>query len=627
MIYYLCNQISHSLKTAEKMTKINFQSKMKFLNLKALGLLALLFLVFTACDKILPPSGNGVDIPVKIRAVAIAGGAQNETITRADGASRMVGEPVIQDLGGGVFAEITVEEDLSALRNVTTLGSVNPVKFRVIAVNSSDNKVYSYADYTTGSNSITRDASTPDLHVLSGGSYYFVCISHNNMTLPNPPDVGDDLSTKTVAITAGSNDLLYQTFTPAGVISATGLDLSFTNMRHQFVKAQLKLDAGSGKTITAVPGSISMDAPTSGTFDLKDGKFSSSSGTTLFTGWTDLNTQTVTSGEFTFLPKATDYTLSWPAEAVTVTEGATQRKTVAGNTIILNSKLLAGRSYTIALKFYRLPRFAGSNIYWDGSQLTFDPHGTNTNTKYQGVFFKWGSLIGVSPAQTIISGRARDYFSSGTVANSGQNDGTPIYLKVNDVWVKTNVAYATTQGWFGNGAVSNTIDEDAWSPIPYYTAESTYGNTEKTLLDNSTTANFNAHKGDICYYIDKDYRMPTGLELDSLVTASSYSFDHGGFTRDYYDVPGTSDNDKAGKYAFTTNYGTLTGYVLPASGRRDNGDGLLDDVGSNGGCWSGSARSSTTAYCLYFGSSVAYAYEDGSLYRDEGFSVRCVLQE
>ncbi|MGL4781282.1 MAG: hypothetical protein ACRCXN_10675, partial [Bacteroidales bacterium] len=50
--------------------------------------------------------------------------------------------------------------------------------------------------------------------------------------------------------------------------------------------------------------------------------------------------------------------------------------------------------------------FADSNIYWDGKQLTFDYDPDNSSpatvTK-QGVFFKFGSLIGVGPDGTVLS--------------------------------------------------------------------------------------------------------------------------------------------------------------------------------------------------------------------------------
>jgi hypothetical protein len=49
-------------------------------------LLAALPFLWMVCDKLLPPGGgNGELVPVKIRAMQIAEGAQNETGTRANG--------------------------------------------------------------------------------------------------------------------------------------------------------------------------------------------------------------------------------------------------------------------------------------------------------------------------------------------------------------------------------------------------------------------------------------------------------------------------------------------------------------------------------------------------------------
>ena len=39
--------------------------------------------------------------------------------------------------------------------------------------------------------------------------------------------------------------------------------------------------------------------------------------------------------------------------------------------------------------------WAGSNIYWDGSKLTFDTAISNDSDLKQGVHFRWGSLIGI----------------------------------------------------------------------------------------------------------------------------------------------------------------------------------------------------------------------------------------
>jgi hypothetical protein len=117
--------------------------------------------------------------------------------------------------------------------------------------------------------------------------------------------------------------------------------------------------------------------------------------------WTGLDTRTVTSGKSTFLPKAAGrYAFSFATGAVTRSGGT--GTSAAWTSYFVYSKFEATKSYTIAVKLYKKTsyKFAGSNIYWNGSELTFFPHGENDYTKYLGVLFKWGSLIGVSPART-----------------------------------------------------------------------------------------------------------------------------------------------------------------------------------------------------------------------------------
>jgi hypothetical protein len=64
------------------------------LNLKAQGVAVLRFFVFSSCDKILPPSGSGVDIPVKIRVVSIAGGAEKQLGKDGGGGGRKSASPL-----------------------------------------------------------------------------------------------------------------------------------------------------------------------------------------------------------------------------------------------------------------------------------------------------------------------------------------------------------------------------------------------------------------------------------------------------------------------------------------------------------------------------------------------------
>lgn len=51
--------------------------------------------------------------------------------------------------------------------------------------------------------------------------------------------------------------------------------------------------------------------------------------------------------------------------------------------------------------------WAGSNVYYNGSNMTFANYDDNSNEKYQGLYFQWGSLWGISPVG--------DYNSTSTV--------------------------------------------------------------------------------------------------------------------------------------------------------------------------------------------------------------------
>jgi hypothetical protein len=577
-------------------------AKMSFSRFCRRSLAALpVFLVFLSCDQLLPPAGSGEWVQVKIRAVNIAGGAQNKTNTRAGGGEQkgIEGEPVIQDLGGGMLAEITVEEDVSALR-VDPGPLAKDVKLRIVALIKNSSTIYSWADYTaTSSGAFSKVAG--NLHVVSGVEYDFVCFSYNSATasLPDPLNEGGILGSITVT---NANDFLYEKLTEQK-LDAIDNTLSFT-LKQQLVKVKLKLDVNTNasRTITNITAnSFSMNAPASGSFNLASGILGAGSDITKYFGWpSTLGSATAESEEFTFLPKASgEHTLSWAENAVTALENSTIQRSFGGlgSITVPCSQFKAGYSYSIGLKLYRLPRFAGSNIYWDddNDQLTFAPHGDNTRAKYQGVYFQWGSLIGISPVG--------DYDSNSTVlykpTNTGADNTAP------RTWEKT-----TGSTWGAD-----------WDAIPSYDGESSINTSldATSLLDKPA---FGSYKGDICYYINEDYRMPTMSELDSLRSSSPYV----GFTNDPSDIPSSGDDDVAGRHVFTANYGTFTSHVLPASGIRYSATGALYDVGDGGYYWSGSGLASDgEAYRLYFSGSDAYTFYIGG--RTFGRPVRCVLQK
>jgi hypothetical protein len=261
--------------------------------------------------------------------------------------------------------------------------------------------------------------------------------------------------------------------------------------------------------------------------------------------------------------------------------------------------------------------WAGSNIYWNSTQggLTFEKYGyTGEKKNYQGVFFKWGSLVGISPAQTLspFTATMQDSIYGGT---DGDSDGTPVYVYNGTQWIQTNVATAShnslTSGGF-TALVDNRMGSNVWTCIPYVNdniSADRFLNHLQTLTDN---------KGDICQYlgtIDSNldgYRMPVSNEFEA-----EADWKRGNLVAGTGDVYGATPINSGH---------THSGIMFPASGYRDMSSGRLVNIGTYGEYWSGSSAGSTEyAYRLVF-----YGYQlapGNSNYRTYGHPVRCVLDD
>jgi hypothetical protein len=555
------------------------------LKLREQGLGVLLFFAFSSCDKILPPSGNGVDIPVTIGAVSIAGGAQNETITRAGGGEkRIIGEPVSLSFGDGLMAEITVEEDAFSLLRATKLETDKT--FRVIALKHDDQTYLSHADFKVGGSS---NYSSPDLHVPEGMECDFVCISFNS-DADLPPMTAANISALTLD---DSKDFLYQRITTS--INGSSSPLSFDGLTHQFAKVTLVLNGGS-RTITSVAKTIwilSVSTPVSFNLTTTTSALRGTTFTKYFTGWVSTSAS-IRQDELRLLPKSNTSTLRLPEGAITLDN--TWKSKAKDVTL---PALEVGKSYTVRIRLGL--KDATSNMFWDetNSRLTFDKDDGAGNKKYQGVFFKWGSLIGVSPVG--------DYSSSSTVLYKPTNTSAPAGTP--RTWVKTTGA---DNAWSGS----------SWSNIPY---DSTSGGDLRTARSLLSNPDFEHYTGDICNYINPAYCMPTSIEHENLGIGDSNA--SGPY---YWNSSGSIPTVTAdGKAEFTTRFGTFTGisgttYYLPASGFRGSSNGALYNVGSVGYYWSGSADYSGRAYYLRFYSNNADA--DDNINTEYGFPVRCVLR-
>ena len=276
------------------------------------------------------------------------------------------------------------------------------------------------------------------------------------------------------------------------------------------------------------------------------------------------------------------------------------------NTSNFNMKRNWQYTYTIKLKandsdtritYKRSSIWAGSNIYWDGSKLTFDTETTTANNQKQGVCFQWGSLVGIS-------------------LNSSYKTYTPIF----------NSANPTTSTW-SSGATS-------WGNFYITDSGSPYGQTSAYLNDaaQNEDVDYIAKKGDICKYLSKtgavsgNWRMPTAKEFNPEIyggggwygSGNTIWTPFGSFGIESGNVQGTTQFSSGGIY--TVNGSSSR---FPASGYRYVGEnGALYNVGQNGLYWSSSASNATEGFSLLFSNGSVIPAYSGS--RQDGFVVRCV---
>jgi hypothetical protein len=343
-----------------------------------------------------------------------------------------------------------------------------------------------------------------------------------------------------------------------------------------------------------------------------------------------------------------------------------------------NQKLLPGRSYTLTVKFDEL-EWAKSNIYWDDSaqKLTFVPaSGSTAYQGYQGVFFRWGSLVGISPAQKSGSNDTEKDAFDGTV---------PLYIPV----VKSQLNTSTWKATNGNSTGADTdIDVSVrhnytvWSnnsydvynetpkrgDIPYMDpgrggASEDRSNTWLIDAERNNLETYKGLRGDICQYIGattadnnlKGYRLPASYEFgtksdDSWGTpnangwqkyTSNFVLNNGaGYPNGRADLLSSvqsanfdsSKNSQAGAAALGSSINkTMGDVVFPASGYRvgiNDGHGFLTRVGTYGLFLSGSAGGSLAGSYLEGGYRLLF-YVDNVIvdvwnYRSYAAPVRCV---
>ncbi|MDR0938713.1 MAG: hypothetical protein LBN29_05055 [Mediterranea sp.] len=235
--------------------------------------------------------------------------------------------------------------------------------------------------------------------------------------------------------------------------------------------------------------------------------------------------------------------------------------------------------------------WAASNIYYDSAKgtLTFDQTEKGTSGQLQGLFFKWGSLIGISPW------------------GEAYNTSTILYLPTN-----AENGPCATNGYADPVAAGATYSQ--WTSILAGTAVNNVvpgGDGYGTYAGAGTTQWY----GDICAYITGgSWRLPTPDEFDpggtglahnihwnsTPVALGWYRSTSWGNKLEDSDL-GTADIVSTGRGILPTTGGNVGGFgylkpvengemvvTFPAVGRRTDNKGDWENIGSHGYYYSGS---------------------------------------
>jgi uncharacterized protein YjdB len=325
----------------------------------------------------------------------------------------------------------------------------------------------------------------------------------------------------------------------------------------------------------------------------------------------------------TVLPaNATDKSLSWEssdANFVSVDQEGNITGIAEGEATITVTTADGAKTAACTVAAYPLrnEKWARSHIVWiedagkpEGGYLTFAvTRGDNADipANVQGVFFKWGSLVAMSPAFTAYS-ESQILFSA-TGDKSYSWDDMPS---------------------FDNAAEDYLNDHD-------------YTDDDFATYNNNTGFDAAADKGDICRYISSkgwvegDWRMPLASEIQALAdplkggknvvwTGSTWSVIEGGMGPDngwgngFYQ-PESGFFFGVGATAGENRENPATGVAFAASGKRDwMAAGSVRVINSSGYAWSTSSYGTTTSLLHIY----SYTYRLNVANRKDGLPVRCV---
>jgi hypothetical protein len=334
--------------------------------------------------------------------------------------------------------------------------------------------------YITGGNLLPVGGSGTGIEVTEGDSYVFVAYTFND-NIPLPKDVDFQFN----AATRANPDLLWGISDPVIIpLNAVYDDIDevkitlnhlFSRVRVEASTAEIdnppvtikKIDSAyvtpsySMLTLRAAAGKMEPDDPANPENKLTEIKL-----------WQDKNNPSQW-----WLPNNLDfkeaisehyYIFTNYADAIAIKIGNLKVGDGADllkyefrftNSTPSQPLLQPGCSYTLKLNFRRLT-WAGSNIYWDDAnqRLTFLPETTPPwEQGLQGVYFMWGSLIGISPVGPFVDSNTALYVPSNPSATpSAWNIQTNLLANIPRVSAGISLV---SPDWLDNHSSRNYLSE------------------------------------------------------------------------------------------------------------------------------------------------------------------------
>jgi hypothetical protein len=559
---------------------------MNKIRIEAAALVVGLSLFLFSCEKEVSGRGSGRKVAINFT-VANEGYGVDQEILKGAGVKDLRPETRVIPLKDNYYMSATLvpepaEEtafDGSQLRAAAAFTTGQKIRF--MAFNGTTE--VGSAIYTWNGSKFVPDGEPLGVEADNEVMYHFVAYSFfgDPLTEPDDEDVEAGILPAQDLVWGERNQKVYDNLTDRTVPIL---------MKHKFSRVRVKVDASSlGAQVTNVSGVV-IAGGKKADLTVRTGSLAASSAagadlTATVTNWVSVDDgEAMQSGSVLFYPSVTTITLAAIDLEIDDDPVALMNKSVT-----FSQALAENTSYTVVVDV-RTNRWAYSNIYWDqtlnegAGALTFDRTLVDVEHQYyNGVLFKWGSLVGISPVGAPVV-----------------NNSTPVDM--------TQILTYTPLSGGGWDATKTAASWGGWESISYQQAQSsTYASDENFLYD--LGVNLGAYTGDICNYIHPYWRIPNATE------ASGYT-SYGALVSDGHfnlDAAGTG-LIMVGRYYYYPFGFWFVARTYLREGFSPSGGGTV----TNGQFfWTGSDYYLQNNLASLFGSALAYM-------RAAAFTIRCI---